>query len=221
MTMEAFEYFKHSKRISLDIGTKLKIEIQGVLMSLESMMVGMEEGHYIIIKTPGPLSIIKNKLFVGNEMIVKYLYKGSVYAFQTKLLEIYSKPVNLLFLEYPKLVESHEIRAHKRIKCFIPANVTFGKEDRQAVIKDISNGGGSCIIKIIKNEKIPSIRLDSSIFLSCQFPGVEEDVSLSGLIKNIKKSLSEIKIGFVFNKNTIDEAKDVISQYIYSLREFY
>jgi hypothetical protein len=221
MSNEAFEYFSQTNRICLDIGTKLRIEIQGVMMSLESILVGMEEGHYIIIRTPGPISAIKNKLFIGNDMIVKYHYKGSVFAFQTRLMEIYTKLVKLLFLEYPKLVESHEISAHKRIKCFIPANVTFGKNEKQGVIGDISDGGGSCIFKIVKNEKMPSIRLNNMISLSCQFPGLEDAVLLYGEVKNIKKSFDEMKIGFVFNDRNVDETKNIISQYVYSLREFY
>jgi hypothetical protein len=220
MANEAFECFSHSSRICLDIGTKLRVEIQGVHMTLESNLVGMEEGQYLIIRTPSPLSAIKNKLFIGNDMIVKYLYKGSVFAFQTRLMEILTKPVKLLFLEYPKLVESHEIRAHKRINCFIPSNVNFGKEEKQAVIGDISNGGGSCIFKIIKNEKVPSIRLNSHISLTCQFPGMEDPVLLHGEIKNIKKNLEEVKIGFVFTERNVEETKNIISQYVFSLSDF-
>lgn len=221
MVNEAFDCFNHFNRICLDIGTKLRVEIQGVLMSLESILVGMEEGHYLIIRTPGPLGAIKNKIFIGNDMIVKYLYKGSVFAFQTRVLDIYTKPVKLLFLEYPKLVESHEIRAHKRIKCFIPADVTIGKVQKQGVIGDISDGGGSCIFKVAKNEKMPSIRLNSQVSFSCQFPGLKESVLLYGEVKNIKKSIDEVKIGFVFTDRNVDETKNIISQYVYSLREFY
>jgi hypothetical protein len=220
MVTEAFMCFSRSCRISLDIGTKLRIEIQGVHIALESNLVGMEEGDYLIIRSPSPLSAIKNKLYVGNDMVVKYFYRGSVFAFQTKLLEMIAKPVKLLFLEYPKFVESHEIRAHKRVSCFIPADVAIGKTKKQAVIGDISNGGGSCIIKVAKEEKSLSFRLNSTVALTCRFPGVEESVMLHGEIKNIKKTVEEIKIGFVFTERNTQEAKNIISQYVFSLSDF-
>ena len=220
MVTEAFACFSRSCRICLDIGTRLRIEIPGVHIILESNLVGMEEGDYLIIRAPSPVNAIKNKLYVGNDMVIKYFYRGSVFAFQTRLLEMISKPVKLLFLEYPKFVESHEIRAHKRVSCFIPADVVIGKIKKQAVIGDISNGGGSCIIKVVQNEKSPPVRLNSTVSLTCRFPGVEESILLHGEVKNVKKNAEEIKIGFVFTERNTPEAKNIISQYVFSLSDF-
>ncbi|OPZ60944.1 MAG: hypothetical protein BWY87_00157 [Deltaproteobacteria bacterium ADurb.Bin510] len=52
-------------------------------------------------------------------MIVRYLYNGTVYGFQTKLIEYITSPTKLFFLDYPRIIEHHDLRQEKRFPCHL------------------------------------------------------------------------------------------------------
>jgi len=74
------------KRVAVELGTKIKLEFEGVEIPLQSSMIGLEHDNYIILKTPEPFQRIEHKIFPGSELIVRYLSSGTVYAFQTRII---------------------------------------------------------------------------------------------------------------------------------------
>ena len=95
-----------AKGIYIDIGTKLYLDIDGVSFSVTSIFVGMLKDEFLIITLPRRYKNIQNKLFRGNKMVVKYLFDGSVSAFQTSVIEMITNPIKALAVEYPKVVRS-------------------------------------------------------------------------------------------------------------------
>jgi len=213
------DLFNAGVRISLDMGMQLNIEIEGVSMPLHSEFVGMENSQYIIIKIPQPYSSIKHKLFKGNQIIAKYLTQGTVYAFQTKILEIIAKPVRLLFLEYPKIIQHRDLRSHKRISCFIPVNIEYGDKELSGAMLDINKGGCRCQINKSTKDELSSLKVKDSILLKFPFPGVEGNIEISGEISNIKKNKTDLHTGVMF-RDTSEEVKQTIERYIVSVYDF-
>lgn len=220
MEKDAHDLFNSGKRISLDVGTKLHLEIEGVSIPLESFMVGMEPDAYIIIKTPRPYPTIKHKLYQGNQCIVKYMFQGTVYAFQTKIIDSIASPFRLLFLEYPKIIQHRDLRDHKRIDCLIPAKVVIKKEEKQGAIVDISKRGCRVQIQIFPGDKIPSILINEEITLRAKFPGVEEELQIVGKVKNLLKSRYEMVFGIVYQEMS-HEAQEIIARYLYTIEDLF
>ena len=81
MKLENVDHLDIGKRILLEPGTQLQIEIEGVTSRFKSTLVGMEPDEYLIVKTPkAALSgSIKNRLFRGNQIVIRYLHKGTVF----------------------------------------------------------------------------------------------------------------------------------------------
>ena len=121
-----------SQGIYIDIGTQIHLEIDGVTFSVTSTFVGFLKHEFMIITLPKKYNTVKNKLYKGNKMIVKYLYKGSVYVFQTGIIEIITTPIQALAIEYPKVVQQMELREIKRRQVVIPgkmdASLSFKKK---------------------------------------------------------------------------------------------
>lgn len=209
------------KRISIEVGDQLQIEIEGVAFRFKSSVVGIEPDEYLIIKTPiipPHLGSIKHKLFSGNQIVVRYIHKGTVFGFQTKLIEAISLPVRLLFVEYPNIIEHHDLRSHERIDCFLPSKIKINDKERRGTILDLSEKGCCHRMKALKDEKFPSIQIDDQITLMCQFPGIEGEHVVPGMVKNINKDTQEMSLGIVFHEIT-PEVQKVIAHYISTAKD--
>ena len=209
------------KDIFIEIGAQLQIEIEGVASRFKSSVVGIEPDEYLVIKTPiiSPrFGSIKHKLFPGSKIVVRYLHKGTVFGFKTKLIEAISSPIRLLFVEYPDIIEHHDLRYHKRIDCSLPARIEMKGEERKGTILDISEKGCRHRMKTFKGEKLPPIQIDEEITLFCKFPGIEGEHEVLGIVKNINKDKHEMVLGIVFHEITPDVQK-ILTHFISTAKE--
>lgn len=204
-------------RISLDIGSKIKMEFDNVDTPLVSTMVGMIPDEYLIVTTPTPFSIVNAALGTGNRIIIKYLHLGRLCMFKTQLLKAIEDPHHLLFLGYPPVIHYHELRRAKRTSIFIPCTLHLSKgPEFYGVLVDLSGLGCLCQIRAKGNAPLPPIDLDTKVHLRCLLPGLKEDQELTGIVKNIKKSSSETNIGLEFF-GLQEYLREVIEKYVYSV----
>lgn len=204
----------------MEIGTPIQFKMPGVGFSLQSVLIGMELDEYLIIKIPAQYTNIKHKLIPGTDIVVRYLYHGTVYGFQTKLIEIISKPVKLLFLEYPKIIEHYDLRSQKRAESLFPASIKIRDKTNNGAIIDVSRNGCRCHIINSRQESLPPAQIDDEIVLKCKFPGVQGDREVFGRIKNIKRSRKELIVGVEFIGLEL-ELHELITQYIYAVEDFF
>ncbi len=205
-----------SKNFCLEIGIKLLIDFDDSAVSFRSKLVGIEQGKYLLLKAPGPFGRIDPDLFQVEDLIIKSLYKGTIYAFRSKLISIISEPSKLMFIEYPRKIEHHELRSHKRFKCSIVTQTEVNKEERGGVIENISIGGCLCIIETFSTDKnLLSRLLKDTLPFRCHFPGSKGEVSFRGEIKNTRKKSDEIFVGIEFiDLDSPDEVQSIIKNYI-------
>ena len=213
------------RRIFIELGAHLQIEIEGVAFRFKSSVVGIEPNEYLIIKTPiiphdAPFSSIKHKLFPRNQIAIRYLHKGTVFGFKTKLIEAISTPIRLLFVEFPDTIEHYNLRSHKRIDCFLPTRIKMKDKEIKGIILDINEKGCRHQIKALEGEKLPPVQIDEQITLFCQFPGIEGEHAVSGIVKNINKDKKEMALGIVFHEIT-PEAQKILTQFISTAKEIF
>jgi c-di-GMP-binding flagellar brake protein YcgR len=220
MDKEDIDYFDVGKRISIEIGTQMQIQIEGFASRVKGILVGIETNEYLIIKLPYTSidwQLLKTKLFKGNQIIVRYLHKGTIFGFQSTVLDVIFTPAKLIFAKYPSIIEEHNIRAYKRVNCFLPAKIKVDEVENEGSIQDISQAGCRYVTKNIK--RLSSLETDKQITITFQFPGVEGSHNLSGKIKNIKKDSDEIGIGIEFVEIT-PEIQTKITEYIQEFQDF-
>lgn len=202
------------KRIAVEIGIPIKVELEGIEIPLQSIIVGLENNKYLIIKAPEPFQRVEHKLFKGNELIVRYISDGTVYAFQTRVLEIITKPLSLLFLEYPRIIQHHELRVQKRLHCHIPARVLFADQENLGCILDLAVSGCRCLIRSDKNQGLIPCDLDSKLSLKCIVPGSKEMITLIGSVKNLKRTRKEIDLGINFDPCLSTENRKILAWFL-------
>ncbi len=218
MTNGEVDNLATGKRLSIEVGSQLQVEIEGIPSRHQTTFLGMELFEYLIIKIPVfphkiRLDVIKHKLFPGNQITVRYLYEGSVFGFQTKLIEALFMPKRWLVLEYPEAIAQHDLRSEKRIDSFLPTTTNIKDKETQGIIVDINQNGCRYLIKAVKDMKFPPVQMDDQITLRCQFPGEQDEQVVSGIVRNIKRDSQEMALGIQFRKMT-DNLYDIISLYI-------
>lgn len=213
------DLFQSETPIFLQIGLTLKLEIEDVSMPMESTLVGVDN-NLIIIKTPSPYHLIEHKLTKGRVFVVRYIFDGTVFAFQTKLHESLLRPSRLLFLEYPKIIQKNELRVHKRSRCFIPAIIHQNDEENRGALLDLTKEGCRCKLTGSENKKFLPFKVADEISLQCKFPGVKGPIKVTGIIKNIHKNKNEVDLGINFHKNTTKVSKKIISWYISTIENY-
>jgi hypothetical protein len=209
------------KSLRVDIGTELNIKIDGVSIPLKSEFVGMEMGEYLIITFPRPFQNIKHKLFRGNLITIKYIFNGKVYAFQAKLIDTIMSPKKLLLIEYPNIIELHDLRSRKRLDCFIPTKIRQKNHEHKGAILDIDNRGCRWHTKVLMNASLLStLVVGQEITLVCQFPGIAGELEVIGKLKNTENINQETVLGIIFHKGS-QKVQKVIAQYIFSAEDFF
>ncbi len=204
-------------RISLDIGSKIKMEFDTVDTPLVSTMVGMIPDEYLIVTTPAPFAAVKTALETGSRIAIKYLHMGRLCMFKTQLLKAIQDPHQLLFLDYPPVIHYHELRRAKRTAIFIPCTFHLPNgPEFYGVLVDLSGLGCLCQLKSKGNAPLPPIDIETKVQLRCLLPGLKEDQELTGVVKNIKKSSAETRIGIEFTELQ-QYLKEIIEKYIYSV----
>jgi len=219
MKIEDFD-FNTGKRISIELGTRLQIRIDGVDINYTSTLIGMETGKYLIIDAPvNMLTLARHKLFRGSKILVRYLHKGSVFGFKSELIEDIYTPLKLLFLEYPEIIEVHNLRSGPRIDCVLPVRIKINDEERTGIISDINKEGCCCVAKKTEEDKnLSSVQIDEQVTLMCQFPQVDGERALLGKVKNIRRDSKQMTLGIIFN-GIGPEIEEIIAQYILAIKE--
>ena len=202
------------RRIGLDIGSKLQVEIQGVDSPLESFMIGMMPDDFLIITMPSRLSASEHKLSKGTRLGIKYLYLGKICVFNAELQATVDFHQRLLFISYPSVVHYRELRRHKRVESFLPCIISLSNGQSQpGVIIDMSISGCLCQHKNREDNPLPSLQIDESVTIHCLFPGMDEEQVLAGHTKNLHKTKRDTRIGVEFVENS-PAVEKVITRYL-------
>jgi len=201
-----------SQRLFIELGTSLLIETDEKIKSFPGKLVGMKVGDYLIVEVSGiksdTITLSKNE-----PVQVKYINLDDIYTFSSMVLVILSQPGNLVFLQYPDLVESCNIRGHKRIECFLPIQIKINEQQDPGIVTNISSKGCLCMIDQFQPDENINNRNVELLFSY----GDLETLSISGEIRNSQIQGSQIKLGVYFDE--IDHfSKSILTTLVPALR---
>lgn len=208
--------------LPVTIGTELLAEFQDFSLRTRSELIGMKKGQYLVISTEHDMPGMRADALRDTTVIIRYLYKGSVFGFRTKVLSLIHSPDRLVFLQYPEKIEEFRVRASQRYECILPAMTIVDGVEGETVVVDISPDGCKCTVKVsgLKDaEKFyKSMDINSEAALRVQLPGSTESYEITGSIKNMSKDSDRMAFGLCFGplktdiKRKLDEFISLISE---------
>lgn len=204
------------KRIPLDMGNRVELELPNVESGVEAQMVGMVQENCLLFTCPQAPLNIEDLLGKVQRIIIKFINKGRVWMFKTRLLSIINDPTLMFVFEYPGVIHCHELRKTKRRQIFIPSTFQLeGRTELYGALIDLSMNGGLCQIKHRENF-LPQINIHSDILMRCLLPGIKEEQKLHGKVRNMKIDRKETRLGIEFI-NLQPHLSDTIGKYLYSI----
>lgn len=188
--------------LPITIGTELLVEFQDFSLKTKSELVGMRHNQYLIIVMQHDMSGIRPDVLKESQLIIRYLYRGSVYGFRTNILNLLNSPDRLVFLSYPKKIEEFRVRSSPRFECILPAITSIEGLEADTVVIDISIDGCRCVVKSANladaDAFYKTMDINREASLQVHFPGTEESYELTGSIRNINKDADRVAFGMLF-----------------------
>lgn len=188
------EQFNRSQRLFIELGTALLLEPEDPGKSVASELIGMQVGKYLIVQMADQ-NWGKNRLMDGEHLKVKYILSDDVFCFNSHIIRTLQDPDDLLFLEYPREVESCNIRAQKRVECFLPTQIYMDETCLNGTIFNINEKG--CLCRVDTSPLADGARTHF-VHLELSY-GQFETLSIKGEIRNSRQEGEQTRFGIRFD----------------------
>ncbi len=208
--------------LDIELPVFLEKEFDDRHVKYRSKVLGWSDGNFVMLALPSINGAIL-RWDPGTPCIVKFINKGSVYAFQSVMVKIIFQPYPLMFLKYPAEIENITIRQHERIQTYLicdmyrdGAVIVMDDDAEQTdyrqnvVLLDLSPGGG--LVEVIK--ETPGVsEPGSSVLIDFILPNGIKIVRLKAEIKNVRIDSGKRLLGIKFS--------DMDSPQIMLINEFF
>ena len=210
MLEKASEAVVGGRALNIGIGTRMQFQLggKGHEFKAAGVLAGMISDEYLMIRVPAIPGIL-SRLNEDDLIVVRYVYAGNVYGFNSTIVNYIQKPALIVFLTYPATVETVNLRKAQRVECLLPATVKTERGDYKAVIVDISQGGCRVCLDPGASESV-SFDIDQTIWLSFHLAGIAEEQVINGKIRVLKKDSQLSEMGIQFdqeNESVLDNVK--------------
>jgi hypothetical protein len=183
-------------------GTRMLLEVTGLPEKLTTSCVGHVRGRFVVAQMPlvpeSGRDALYQMLYPDNGVISRFLHEGTVVGFSARLIKTIQIPFPLIFLTYPKRVESHDLRKHRRVICCLPGHTTIGETLFSGMITDLSLSG--CQFSVAFDEMPPGVAIDDIVELRCELFGQNGQGRLACSVKRVALSGKRLEVGLKFRK---------------------
>lgn len=217
---------------NLPIGTPLQLEpldakVKG--LRLKSALIGLEHQEYMILKMPRIILGGDNKpqnnnadpvLADGDKVVIKYMFNGTIYAFESNVMSIIDDPVKQLYICYPETLREQNLRQSIRLECHLPGSLTVWGKHFEGIIVDLSETGCRYRVKMTPEvqNKMQLYEVDQPVGVTFQLPGVIGMFVLTGKLRNLTKDAIAMQAGIAFNELEYESRKR-LQEYLYKFVE--
>ena len=202
-------------RFSMELGSTIQIQFSEKSRRVNAKFIGMDPGAYIIVTLP-KIEELKEQLFREEKIILRYITDGTIFGFESNVIALNVQPVNMLFLTYPRKIQSCEIRKHNRFDCTYYSHIIVSGVNYKGMITNISMGGCQFVMDQLGEHGTSEVKAGDSVNLSFQTLEERPFESLTGEVRNIKCSDSRVEIGIRF-LDLQDNVKGVLIECIRNL----
>jgi len=202
-------------RFSLELGSTIQMQFSEKSGRVNARFIGMDPGAYIIVTLP-KMEELKEQLFREEKIVLRYITDGTIFGFESNVIALNLQPVNMLFLTYPKKIQSCEIRKHKRFDCAYYSHIIVSGVNYKGMITNISLGGCQFVMDQSGEQGASEVKAGDSVNLSFQTLEERPFESLPGEVRNVKCSDNRVEIGIRF-LDLRDDVKDVLIECIRNL----
>lgn len=194
-------------------GTRIQISSQDGKLRFLTSLVGIDGTDAIVAHLPTteelevghckiemPLRWYEAFFKVKENLVIRLVDRGVVYAFETSVLEVAGHKSRLLMLNYPKKIFLQDLRREPRYPCTLLSHLHCRRQQFEGVVKDISNGG--CQIRVPNGDQLDSFKdLKKSglcVAFDIRFPNCDSYYLFKGDIISVLSQPYGLRLGIAF-----------------------
>ncbi|MCW8888687.1 MAG: flagellar brake domain-containing protein [Gammaproteobacteria bacterium] len=197
-------------QLDIEVGTHLQIQVGQFQGRMDSTLVGIRPGRYLIISMPADGAHSARLDEDGALLVARYIHNGNAYGFKSVVLDVMLGPEKLLAISYPTQFEVFELRNYPRLSCFLPARIFIGEEAVVGSIIDISRTGAQ--FNTSSNNSVQFAELvDSSLNLDVLLPGSDGYTHIGGNLRNVHATSKSVELGLRFDSFEMYQLSNLIS----------
>lgn len=204
-------------KISFTPGARIIIEFPSLFKRrFYSSIMGYKQEQYIIIDHP---AWDKRPLLLDEGMVcmVRYIENGLACGFKTQVIGVSSRPYPLVFLEFPRSIESSNLRKEDRYPVSLAGALSEEKSeessDHKSLVCNILNiSRGGCLVSSPE-----AFELETTLLLTINLPEQGEAENLETEVKSCSKAGQEYQLGLNF-ANLLNPAYKKVTAYLENLK---
>lgn len=205
-------------------GTRIQISSQDGKLRFLTSLVGIDGTDVIVAHLPTteeleighckiqmPLQWYEAFFRVKEDLVIRLVDRGVVYAFETSVVEVAGHKNRLLMLNYPKQIFLRDLRCEPRYPCTLLSRVYCRTQVFEGMIKDISQGG--CQIRVPQGEYLEEFKkLQQSglcIAFEIRLPNEDSYFLFKGDLISVLPQAYGLRLGTAF-KSSYPEVKEYL-----------
>jgi hypothetical protein len=173
---------------------------------------GASHSKFIILQQPALIEN-QNSILSGRQVILRYVYNGTVLGFKTNIIQTIVAPFRLIFVDYPEEIERYSLRTCERADVVIHAQFSIFDKVIRTVMKDLSCNGCRMFVDAVSIEGLVFNVGDQTGLLSFPTDIFEDVLNISCKIVRVRADKERTELGIEFdlsNQDTLDK----ITQYV-------
>lgn len=202
-------------------GCPVTIQVVGSdKLRFTSHLIGYEVGNYILVALP--VDVRKhfqgNLLVTGAQAVIRLLVEGEegkCLAFKSNIDSCMTHPHDFIFLSFPKLVESCELRKYPRLSTCMSAFVCSKGSSAQELLtgrmQDVSLGG--CRFAFDLPDTAKNVNYKNVDFLLGEDPA-SPIIQFPGEIRSQRMVRGKMQVGIKFDSDEIQNEKELMRLHI-------
>jgi hypothetical protein len=204
------------KRLPIGLGTSLQVDIESTEIRFKSTLAGVDPGQFLLIKLPISDDVMES--LPENSVIVRYLFRGSIFGFRTPVIKVIQDPIRAAFIRYPPEFENYELRSRERYECFLPARIKIKDSEKNGALLDISEEGLRFSIRD-RGYTPTFLKQEDEVSVIIHFPETSGEEEFPTVVRRISDEGGRVALGLVFS-DLDNEKKGLVSKFVSDLKEF-
>ena len=207
----------NEKEQAVDLGTLIQVEVGGLNTRLPTHLIGIEAGRYWILRTPEKIVRGDYPVSAGDELVLRYLWEGTAYAFRAEILAFTNHPDRLMFTQAPREVAELSLRAMERLTALLPAQLGVGERHLDGALENISKSGCRFIARAAQIEE-SGIQPEKGSGVAVEFAvtGLDGVQRLPGTVQNIDQPADRWCLGIKFEPFTREDQHRAVERVLSS-----
>ncbi|GAB7022080.1 flagellar brake protein [Salidesulfovibrio brasiliensis] len=197
--------------LEVALGADIVVKFPGVPQGYRGRIVGFDPYEYIASNVRLPSSVRQSLSYKGS-VVIKYVHEGTVYGFESVVLNHITRPAPLLFFDYPDTIEKLDLRKSSRTNCNIDGTLHTSEADYDCLVVNASETGCRLSVAVKSRDALTRAQVDDDMVVSLAL-GNLGNLKLPIVIRNIETSHGVILLGCMFT-DINEEEQQLITAYV-------